>query len=233
MGDSQQQLFNDYAANYEAALQEGLSSTGEDSSYYARGRVKWMQKWLDKLGITPRRVLDFGCGTGGSTPFLLELNGVEELVGVDVSDSSLEIARSRCKDPRVRFAMTNEIRGAGTFDLAFCNGVFHHIAPAERAGCVQAVHRAVGDGGLFALWENNPWNPGVRYVMSRIPFDRDAITLSPPETRRLLKGNDFDVVASDFLFIFPRLLAPLRFLERPLCKLPLGGQYLTLATPRE
>ena len=233
MSDSQQQLFNDYAANYEAALQEGLSSTGEDSSYYARGRVKWMQRWLDTLGITPRRILDFGCGTGGSTPFLLELEGVQEIVGVDVSDSSLAIARSRFTDPRVRFALTDAIPESGDFDLAFCNGVFHHIDPTLRAGCVHAVRRAVGHGGLFALWENNPWNPGTRYVMSKVSFDKDAITLSPPETRRMLRVNGFNIVASDFLFYFPRSLSVLRFIEPALCKLPLGGQYLTLATPQE
>lgn len=226
------ELFDDYAGNYEAALAEGLATTGEDASYFAAGRVKWMRRWLEKRAITPRRVLDFGCGTGGSTPFLLELPGVTEIVGVDVSAASLKVARSRYPDPRVRFELTSEMPSLGMFDLAFCNGVFHHIPPPERPGCVQAVRRAVGKDGLFALWENNPWNPGVRYIMSRVSFDRDAITLSPLETRRLLRNNGFDVVSSDFLFIFPRILSALRFMEYPLHKLPLGGQYLTLATPR-
>jgi len=72
----------------------------------------------------------------------------------------------------------------------------------------------------------------VRYIMSRVSFDRDAITLPPPQTRTLLGVNGFDVLASEFLFIFPRALAPLRFLEKPLRRLPIGGQYLTLARKR-
>ena len=34
-------------------------------------------------------------------------------------------------------------------------------------------------GGVLALFENNPWNPGTRLVMKRIPFDRNAQTISP------------------------------------------------------
>jgi len=38
---------------------------------------------------------------------------------------------------------------------------------------------------------NNPWNPGTRYVMSRCEFDEDAITLSPPQCRKLLRSSGF------------------------------------------
>jgi hypothetical protein len=87
-------------------------------------------------------------------------------------------------------------------------------------------------GGVFALWENNPWNPGTRYIMSRVPFDKDAITMTPPETRRLLRATGFEIVRTDFLFVFPHLLRVLRPLERLLARLPLGGQYLVLARKR-
>jgi hypothetical protein len=53
--------------------------------------------------------------------------------------------------------------------------------------------RSLRPGGLFAPWENNPWNPNTRYVMSRIPFDRDATTLSPPKAVGLLRQNGFQV----------------------------------------
>ena len=225
-------LFDEYAGNYEAALAEGLQTTGEDSAYFARGRVEWMQRWIDRLEITPANVLDFGCGTGGSTPWLLQLRGVQAHIGVDISDASLEIARQTHTEERARFEHVDRFSGVNQIDLAFCNGVFHHIPPADRPACVRYVHRTLKPGGLFALWENNPWNPGVRYIMSRVSFDRDAITLPPPQTRTLLGVNGFDVLASEFLFIFPRALAPLRFLEKPLRRLPIGGQYLTLARKR-
>lgn len=68
----------------------------------------------------------------------------------------------------------------------------------------------------------------ARYVISRIPFDRDAITLTPPEARRLLGDGGFQVLRTDFLFIFPRWLGWLRRLEPGLTGWPLGAQYLVL-----
>ena len=85
---------------------------------------------------------------------------------------------------------------------------------------------------MFALWENNPWNPGTRYIMSRVPFDRDAIVITPFEARRLLRDAGFEIISTDYLFVFPHLLRALRPLERLLTPFPLGGQYLVLARKR-
>ncbi|MGN6726699.1 MAG: class I SAM-dependent methyltransferase [Tepidisphaeraceae bacterium] len=221
-------LFDQYAGGYEAALDEGLKVTGENPAYFAEGRVKWMQRWLDRLEVTPRRILDFGCGTGGSVPFLLKLKGVEEIVGVDVSDASLNVARERYADPRVQFHRPSDFSVEGSIDLAFCNGVFHHIPPADRPACVRYIHTTLRPGGLFALWENNPWNPGVRYIMSRVSFDRDAIMLSPPETKHLITSSGFQRIACNYCFVFPKQLSAMRPLERLLRGIPIGGQFLTL-----
>jgi hypothetical protein len=78
---------------------------------------------------------------------------------------------------------------------------------------------------LLALWENNPWNPGTRYVMSRIPFDHDAITLNTRQSRRLVMAAGFEVLRTDYLFVFPHFLRWLRTLEAPLSSIPIGGQY--------
>lgn len=221
--------FDEYADDYEAALQKGLSLSGESKDFFAEGRVRWLQKQLQKHGQTPKTVLDFGCGTGSSTPFLLEFLGLEKVLGVDPSSASLEEAR-RTYDPQTAmFATPEQYVPSGEMDLAFCNGVFHHIPLSERAGAVQYVWDALKPGGLFAFWENNPWNPGTRYIMSRIPFDRDAITITPPEARNLLKTDGFTILKTDFLFIFPKSLGFLRGLEPPLSGVPLGAQYLVLA----
>ena len=106
-----------------------------------------------------------------------------------------------------QFLLFDDYQPNERIDLVFCNGVFHHIPPDQRAAVVDYIYRTVRPGGMFALWENNPWNPGTRYVMSRISFDRDAITLTAPETRRLLISGGFEILRTDFLFIFPRLLS--------------------------
>jgi SAM-dependent methyltransferase len=112
--------------------------------------------------------------------------------------------------------------------MVYCNGVFHHIAVAERASSLDYIRRCLRPGGLFALWENNPWNLGTRYVMSRCSFDRDAIMISPPEAARLLRAQGFQVISIHYLFFFPRFLKRFRFLEPHFSRIPLGAQYQIL-----
>jgi SAM-dependent methyltransferase len=227
-GPAPETNFDDYAADYDDALARGVSVSGESKDYFAQGRVAWLAGCLERLEFTPRAALDFGCGTGSSAPFLAALPGVVSLLGVDVSERSIEQARRRHGSGPARFACSADFRPDGSFDLAFCNGVFHHIPPADRAAAVEYVKQALRPGGLFAFWDNNPWNPGARYVMSRIPFDRDAIMISALEAQRLLRSAGLEVVRTDFQFLFPRALKLLRGLEPAAARLPLGAQYQVL-----
>lgn len=223
--------FDEYAGNYDEALARGLSVTGESKEYYASARVRWLAKRLAAAKWPVRTVLDFGCGTGSGVPFLFEGLHAQLVHGVDVSAASLETARATHTRDGATFAMIDEPIGL-SFDLAFCNGVFHHIPVDQRHAAASYVYNALVPGGMFALWENNPWNPGTRYIMSRVAFDKDAITLTPPEARRLLRGAGFEIVRTDFQFVFPHVLRALRPLERVLASLPFGGQYLVLARKR-
>jgi SAM-dependent methyltransferase len=140
----------------------------------------------------------------------------------------VETARKTHTSDAATFLLFDQYDPAAQIDLAFSNGVFHHIVPNERPQAVDYLYRSLRAGGLLAVWENNPWNPGTRYVMSRIPFDRDAITLTDGEARALLRAGGFEILRTDFLFIFPRALGMLRGLERFVTRLPLGGQYQIL-----
>jgi len=220
--------FDEYAANYDAELARGLAISGEDKIYFARGRVEWLANLLRLLGERPSHLMDFGCGTGTSAQLLLEIVGGKSLVGVDTSGMSLQIAERQHGSERTRFVLFSEYQPAGEIDLAFCNGVFHHIPPDERGAAVDYVFRALRPGGLFAFWENNPWNPGTRYVMSRTPFDRDAVPVAPTSAQRLLLSGGFEIVRRDFLFIFPKALKVFRHIEPHVSRLPLGAQYQVL-----
>lgn len=221
--------FDGFAEDYDLALNQGLSVSGEAKEFFAEGRLRWLRRRLDHLGFQAGHALDFGCGTGTSGPLLLSVVGVQKVLGVEVSSRSLEVARKIHPNPRLTFALIGESDPKSEVDLAFTNGVFHHIPIADRPSAVAYVFRSLRPGGLFALFENNPWNPGTQLVMSRIPFDRDAIKISPPETEGMLRAGGFEMVTMDFLFFFPRTMAWFRRFESRLCKLPLGAQYLALA----
>ncbi len=226
---SKQIHFDDYAGAYGQTLGHALAWTGETTRYFAAGRVQMLARILAAIGFTPRTVLDFGCGTGSSTPHFVAMLGAASVVGVDISAASLAVARQQYRDLPARFALVEDSHLEGEADLAFSNGAFHHIPTEERSSAVSLVFRALRPGGLFALWENSPYNPGTRWIMSHCEFDCDAKTLTPSETRRLLAGSGFRIIRTDFAFIFPRFLKTLRLFEPPLSRLPIGGQYQVLA----
>ena len=210
-------------------LNAGIRLSGESREFFMVERVRDLQRTL--AGFEPRRILDFGCGIGDTSQHLAEVYPSAEVVGVDTAAEAVAHAEETHGSDRVRFGRVSDLSPGDDFDLCYTNGVFHHIPPSERVEAVRLVHGALAPGGRFALMENNPWNPGARMVMARIEFDRDAIMLWPGETRRLLVDGGFaNTAAPRFLFVFPRALAFLRFLEPALASLPLGAQYYVVAT---
>lgn len=227
MNTSQQ--FDKHADTYDADLNAALSASGESKEYFAEKRVKWLERYVRQLCEQPRCALDYGCGIGDTAVLLLQIFKLESVVGLDISARSLELASQRHASGRCRFLHFADYVPHAEIDLVYSNGTFHHIPIAERASCVEYIRNSLRPGGLFSLWENNPWNPGTRYVMSQCAFDHDAITLASPEAARLLQTGGFEIVNISYLFFFPRLLRSFRFLEPCLSKLPFGGQYQILA----
>jgi len=220
--------FDRYARSYDQDLAKSLAVTGESREYYARRRIDWTAECLSRLGHAPKRILDYGCGDGANVPMLAAKFKAQSTLGVDVSAESIAVARQANPAPGLQFLSTGEWTPDGTIDLAFTNGVFHHIPPAERVGCLAAIRRALRPGGMFAFWENNPWNPGTQYVMSKCAFDEHAVKISPREAKRMLTDAGFSILRTDSLFYLPHSLAFLRPAEAWLRSLPLGGQYLVL-----
>jgi len=225
--------FDNFARNYDQELERGVRISGESKDYFAEGRIRWVAKCLHELGERPARVLDFGCGTGSTSVLLQQILGAELYVGVDASQKSVQFAGETFGSPTRYFTTLDRLPADFSFDLVYCNGVFHHIPVPQRQAAAEFVYHRLRAGGIFAMWENNPWNPGTRLVMSRIAFDRDAVCLSAFQTSRLLRDVGFSIVHTQFMFIFPRLLRGLRFLEPHLSALPIGAQYQVMCQRRE
>ena len=222
--------FDRFARSYEQDLAKSLAVTGESREFYAQKRIDWTAQCVEQLGHPVRRILDYGCGDGSNVPMLAARFNVEQVLGVDVSAESIAVARQTNPSSSFQFMCTGEWTPDGAVDLAFTNGVFHHIPPGERAACLDAIRRSLQPGGLFAFWENNPWNPGTQFVMSRCAFDEHAIKISPRNAKKLLSSAGFKILRTDSLFYFPRRLSFLRPAETWLRPLPLGGQYVVLCT---
>ena len=79
--------FDAFAKNYDEALSEGLSLTGEGPLVYAERRIAVTRKLISKHDFKADRILDFGCGTGTSIPLLNVAFSPAELVGIDISSN--------------------------------------------------------------------------------------------------------------------------------------------------
>jgi SAM-dependent methyltransferase len=144
--------------------------------------------------------MDFGCGTGISLPLLEDILHPEQIIGLDPSEKSLAVARELARSLSVQLATPDKHLPRQTLDLVFCNGVFHHIPLAERSAAINYIYRCLRPGGMFALWENNPWNPIQSFAMQHSKIDENAIPLAPgiaPACRLggLPRGAQYQVLA--------------------------------------
>ena len=168
------------------------------------------------------------CSTTGAAlaaqgPELLERLGAQMVVGVDASGDSLDIARRTHVDPRLRFSTMIDLAPSGQFDVAYCNGVFHHVEPGERLDALAYIHRSLAEGGVLrflgeqSLESRHSPGDATHPVRSRREADPRR------RARELLTRAGFDVLETDFLFLFPRVLSALRPLEARLARLPAGA----------
>lgn len=221
--------FDDYAGEgeYDRALEESLEVSGEGKEFFARGRVVWAASWLKaQQAPSPARVLDYGCGVGDTAPLLHSEWGARTVVGVDESAACIRAAVAR--HPLHTFTTVADHQALQDFDAAYVNGVLHHVPLAQRADVVQRIARSLRPGGRLFLFDNSPWNPGTRFVMSRCRFDDDAVMMWPHQARRLMRSAGFHIEKTAFLFVFPRPLSALRALEPALERAPLGAQYVVV-----
>jgi len=68
---------------------------GESDPYHAYKRKKMLKHFLERVSFAERTVLEVGCGPGGNLRLIAERFSPRRLIGVDISEEMLEIARER------------------------------------------------------------------------------------------------------------------------------------------
>ncbi|MCA1903810.1 MAG: methyltransferase domain-containing protein [Cyanobacteria bacterium KgW148] len=108
--------------------------------------------------ITNPRILDAGCGSGVSTEYLAHQNPQAQIVAIDISQGTLQVAQERIlhsigTTDRVQFhhcSIYDLDQISGEFDLINCVGVLHHLADPDRG--LQSLVRKLKPGGLLHLF---------------------------------------------------------------------------------
>lgn len=219
--------FDAVASDYAVQHARSIRLSGEDVGYFAQYKIADARHMAERDGRTVGRILDFGAGIGNSLKPMRQAFPDAHISCLDVSERSLDLCRSELSD-RVSFhGYDGEHMPAamGQFDLIFTSCVFHHIPEELHISLLAQIRQHLSTGGVFMLFEHNPWNPLTRHAVNICPFDEKAVLISAPEMRRRLMKAGFGRVRINYRIFFPRPLAVLRPLEQTLTWLPMGAQY--------
>jgi SAM-dependent methyltransferase len=225
-----QQEFDAHARNYSEVLDKSIGFSGEDSAYFAEYKIRDLHRELARLGTdtgAALRLLDFGCGVGASMPHVRRHFANAKLFGVDVSQESLEQARSRHEDLAHFLTMTGaELPAeASALDAVYAMCVFHHVDEAAHVELLSRMRNRLKPGGLLMVYEHNPFNPLTVRVVNNCPFDANAKLIRASLMAQRCRDAGFKDVKIKYRVFFPGFLRALRFAEGALSWLPLGGQY--------
>lgn len=213
--------FDQFAEKYDEILDDSMPEGMGENPYFAEYKIKLIADLLG--GRVPTKILDFGCGAGRGLPYVARYFPDSEVSGFDVSEASLDVARTRA--PEVTLVSDMKDLNDERFDLIVAANVFHHILPDERIAALSDCRKVLADKGKMFIFEHNPYNPATRWVFDRCPFDVDAEMLSKGSASRIAKQANFKVADSGYTLFFPAPLAFLRGFEKYLKMLPLGAQY--------
>lgn len=110
-------------------------------------------QWVDE-DMRPGKALDLGCGNGRNAIFLARRGFAVE--AVDYSQKAIDWASDRAREAGV--AVQLHCRSvfdldceAGSYDLVYDSGCFHHMPPHRRRSYVELITKALKPGGWFGL----------------------------------------------------------------------------------
>jgi cyclopropane-fatty-acyl-phospholipid synthase len=134
-----------------------------------------------KLELAPgMRVLDIGCGWGGTARFMAERCGVE-VVGITVSEEQVRVGRQVCQGLPVEIRLQDYRSVDESFDRVVSIGMFEHVGRRNYTTYMRQVRRCLKGDGLFLLHTiggnrsvaaNDPWIDRYIFPNSMLPSAR-------------------------------------------------------------
>ena len=105
-----------------------------------------------------KKILDLGCGFGEHCLEYVRM-GAESVVGIDISQKMLKIAREENSDPKITYLnmpMEDISDIEGSFDVVLSSLAFHYIDDFE--GVVKKVYEKLNSNGVFIFSQEHPLN---------------------------------------------------------------------------
>ncbi len=107
---------------------------------------------LAALGGPERRVADLGCGPGSLLPLLVR--HFREVIAVDYAKQLLDLARQRCRSPKVSYACCDLSRGQELpfrVEVACCINALIDPVCRKRHGMLRSLRSVLEPGGTSVI----------------------------------------------------------------------------------
>ena len=149
LGNALYELFLDSDRQYSCAYFTDPSNSLEQAQTDKKAHI------AAKLYLKPgQRVLDIGCGWGGTALYLNRVADVDVL-GVTLSEEQLKVARARAEEAgvadRVRFELIDYRNVSGRFDRIVSIGMFEHVGAAHYDEFFAKCRQLLTDDGVMLL----------------------------------------------------------------------------------
>ncbi len=171
----------------------------------------------------PKKILDFGCGSGDSSTELAALG--YDVVGIDVSPDLIALAEQRARldgvVDRAKFMAvdgTTATLPAAAYDLVLVQAVLHHVDLTES---LRTLEHVLVPGGHVIIVEPVAYSRTLQWLRDRSPVEKDISPnerqLNHDDMRQI--GRTFEIVEKRHFTIFQRVLRLIK-VEGPLYDWP-------------
>jgi 2-polyprenyl-3-methyl-5-hydroxy-6-metoxy-1,4-benzoquinol methylase len=130
----------------------------EDPGYVERNVRLALLGYFDESAFAGKRLLDLGSGCGSSSLVLARLLDGAEIVGVELVDQFVQLARERASyrgADNVSFQHSPNGQqlpeGIGRFDFIVLSAVFEHLLPEERKSLLPLLWDHLNLGGVLFI----------------------------------------------------------------------------------
>ena len=157
----------------------------EDPHYVSGIIQRQLFAFVEPRGFSGARVLDFGCGIGGSTLGMAALLPASHIIGVELDARLVGLARRLAENRKLsnvefRISPAGDALPVdlGCFDYVMLSAVFEHLLPPERRTLMPQLWDLLKPGGvLFVNQTPHRWFPrdahstglwGINYLPDRL-----------------------------------------------------------------
>jgi SAM-dependent methyltransferase len=119
----------------------------EDRHWWYRGRRTVLERVIERLDVPAgASILDAGCGSGRN---MVELARLGTVTGVELSQTSVELARERSVGEVIEGSVLEMPFAAGSFQLAVTLDVIEHLQ--DDVAALTELRRVVAPGGALLV----------------------------------------------------------------------------------